>query len=175
MPLAALPAEASDEPFDIDLWHENHPVQQPARAGDNRLQLGIYPRLGVMSGLPNGVAASAQLSLSLRKPGRFSLYLGGGYEIGPDLEGGNITIGWGGLRPAPATVPQRGFSGAFLRYRRWTSENHGRHRGLSVGVESGLGSLGLSFEAGFARSRRNHWIPVARIGFSLGLSRLWKL
>jgi len=140
---------------------------------DRQLRLGLYPRLGAIVGVPNVLAATFQVSLSIRSPERYSLYLGAGYEYGPAVEGSNLTIGWGGVREAPATVPQNGFSGAFLRYRNWDSDDHGRHHGLSVGVESGLGALGLVMEVGLARSDRNHWIPVARLSFSVGKAWLW--
>jgi hypothetical protein len=173
--LAGTQAPANDQPFDIDLWHEGHPVTRQEAPGEPGFNLGLYPRGSAVMGIPNGVAASVQLSVSMRKPGSYSLYLGGGYEVGPAVEGGNLTVGWGGVREAPATVPQLGFSGAFLRYRHWHSDDHGRHRGLSFGLESGLGSFGLALEAGLARSDRNHWIPVARLSISVGRAWMWKL
>jgi len=175
--LAFLPAFAAvvcgQERIDITRWHEEHPVGLADENPDRRLRLGLYPRLGAVIGVPNGLAGTFQISLSLRRPERYSLYVGAGYEYGPAVEGGNLTLGWGGVREAPATVLQRGFSGAFLRYRNWDSDDHGRHHGLSVGVESGLGAFGLVMEAGLARSDRNHWMPVARLSFSVGHAWLW--
>jgi len=161
------------ERIDISQWHEEHPVAVAEENQDQQLRLGLYPRFGAVVGVPNVLAATFQVSLSIRSPERYSLYLGAGYEYGPAVEGSNLTIGWGGVREAPATVRQSGFSGAFLRYRNWDSDDHGRHHGLSVGVESGLGALGLVMEVGLARSDRNHWIPVARLSFSVGHAWLW--
>ena len=161
------------ESIDITRWHEEHPVGLADETPDRGLQIGLYPRFGAVVGVPNVVAGTFQISLSIRRPDRYSLYLGAGYEYGPAVEGGNLTLGWGGVREAPAAVSQRGFSGAFLRYRNWDSDDHGRHHGLSVGVESGLGAIGLVMEVGLARSDRNHWIPVARLSFSLGKAWLW--
>lgn len=163
----------SQEPLDITVWHEGHPVAQLEESADHRFRLGLYPRIGAVVGVPNGLAGTFQLSLSFRRPERYSFYVGAGYEYGPAVEGGNVTLGWGGVREAPATVRQNGFSGAFLRYRNWLSDDHGRHYGLSVGVESGLGAFGLVMEAGLARSDQNHWIPVARLSFSVGHAWLW--
>ncbi len=161
------------ERIDITRWHEEHPVALVEEHPDKRLRLGLYPRLGAVVGIPNGIAGTFQISLSLQRPERYSLYVGAGYEYGPAVEGTNLTLGWGGVREAPAAVPQNGFSGAFLRYRNWDSDDHGRHHGLSVGVESGLGALGLMMEVGLARSDRNHWIPVARLSISVGHAWLW--
>jgi len=161
------------ERIDIKEWHAGHPVAVTEKNPDRRLRLGLYPRLGAVVGVPNGVAGTFQISFSLLRPTGYSLYLGAGYEYGPAVEGSNLTLGWGGVREAPAAVRQVGFSGAFLRYRNWDSDNHGRHHGLSVGVESGLGALGLAMEVGLARSDRNHWIPVARLSFSVGKAWLW--
>lgn len=168
----AAPIRAQ-EAFDIAEWHEDHPVSRADATADSPLVLGLYPRLGAVAGVPNGIAGTAQISLSLRRPGRYGLYVGAGVEFGAAVDGGNLTIGWGGVREAPAAVRQYGFSGSFLRYRDWTSDDHGRHRGLSVGVESGLGSFGLTLEAGVTRSRDNHWIPVARLGISFGKMWTW--
>ena len=161
------------ERIDITRWHEEHPVALVEEHPDKRLRLGLYPRLGAVVGIPNGIAGTFQISLSLQRPERYSLYVGAGYEYGPAVEGTKLTLGWGGVREAPAAVPQNGFSGAFLRYRNWDSDDHGRHHGLSVGVESGLGALGLMMELGVARSDRNHWIPVARLSISVGHAWLW--
>ncbi len=161
------------ERIDITRWHEEHPVALVEEHPDKRLRLGLYPRLGAVVGIPNGIAGTFQISLSLQRPERYSFYVGAGYEYGPAVEGSNLTLGWGGVREAPAAVRQSGFSGAFLRYRNWDSDDHGRHHGLSVGVESGLGALGLMMEVGLARSDRNHWIPVARLSISVGHAWLW--
>ncbi len=161
------------DPFDIKEWHDGHPVSLVEENPDQRLRLGLYPRLGVIVGIPNAVAGTFQISFSMLRPKRYSLYLGAGYEYGPAVEGSNLTIGWGGVREAPAALRQVGFSGAFLRYRNWDSNDHGRHHGVSVGVESGLGAIGLALEVGLARSDRNHWIPVARVSFSIGKAWLW--
>lgn len=163
----------AQELLDITRWHEEHPVSQQDENPDRRFRLGLYPRLGAIVGVPNGLAGTFQLSLSFRRPERYSFYVGAGYEYGPAVEGGNVTLGWGGVREAPASVRQHGFSGAFLRYRNWLSDDHGRHHGLSVGVESGLGAIGMVMEAGLARSDQNHWIPVARLSFSIGHAWLW--
>ncbi len=171
--LACASVVYGQERIDITRWHEEHPVALVEENPDRRLRLGLYPRLGAVVGVPNGLAGTIQISLSLQRPERYSLYVGAGYEYGPAVEGGNLTWGWGGVREAPAAVPQNGFSGAFLRYRNWLSDDHGRHHGLSVGLESGLGALGLVMEIGLARSDRNHWIPVARLSFSVGHAWLW--
>jgi len=171
--LAYTSVVCSQERFDIIGWHDDHPVALADENPDRRIRLGLYPRFGAVLGVPNGLAGTFQISLSLRRPERYSLYVGAGYEYGPAVEGTNLTLGWGGVREAPATVRQNGFSGAFLRYRNWDSDDHGRHHGLSVGVESGLGALGLVMEVGLARSNRNHWIPVARLSFSVGKAWLW--
>jgi hypothetical protein len=172
--LVVAPGAAAQDVFDIFTWHEGHPVARAEEeAPDRRLRLGLYPRAGAAIGTPNGIAGLLQCSLSLHRPDRFSLYVGGGYEVGPAVEGPNITIGWGSVRRAPARAPQRGFSGAFLRYRRIDSDEHGEHDGLSVGVESGIGAFGATLEIGAARSDANHWIPVARLMFTVGHSWLW--
>jgi len=168
-------AAPADELIDLRAWHEGHPVSRVDEDSDHRFRLGLYPRIGAALGVPNGVAGLFQCSLSINRPRRYSLYLGAGYEYGPAVKGPNITIGWGGVRAAPARVPQRGFSGAFLRYRRWDSDSHGEHHGLSVGVESGIGAFGATLEIGAARSSANHWIPVARLMVTIGHSWLWKL
>ncbi len=165
----------AQELFDLHAWHEDHPVAQEDEHADRRLRLGLYPRLGAAVGVPNGIAGLFQCSISLNRPHSYSLYLGGGYEYGPSVKGPNVTIGWGGVREAPARVRQRGFSGAFLRYRQWDSETHGRHDGLSFGIESGIGAIGATFEFGAARSDSNHWIPVVRLMITVGHSWLWKL
>ncbi|MCD4749597.1 MAG: hypothetical protein K8R59_09490 [Thermoanaerobaculales bacterium] len=172
--LTFVSAGFGQERLDITQWHEEHPVAQEDENQDRRLRLGLYPRLGAVVGVPNGLAGAFQVSLSLQRPQSYSLYVGAGYEYGAVIEGGNLTLGWGGVREAPAAVRQHGFSGAFLRYRTWDSDEHGRHHGLSVGVESGLGALGLMMELGVARSDRNHWIPVARLSISVGHAWLWK-
>lgn len=171
--LACASVVYGQERIDITRWHEEHPVALAEENPDRRLRLGLYPRLGAVIGIPNALAGTFQISFSLRRPQRYSLYVGTGYEYGPAVEGGNLTLGWGGVREVPATIRQNGFSGAFLRYRNWLSDDHGRHHGLSVGVESGLGALGLMMEVGLARSDRNHWIPVARLSFSVGKAWLW--
>jgi hypothetical protein len=163
----------AQEHLDIAQWHKDHPVSLKDDQPDRRLRIGLYPRIGAIVGIPNGMAGTAQVSLSFRRPDSFSFYLGAGYEYGPAVEGGNLTLGWGGVRKAPAAVRQHGFSGAFVRYRNWQSDDHGRHNGVSVGVESGLGAFGLSMEAGLTRSDRNHWIPVARLSISVGHAWLW--
>jgi hypothetical protein len=168
-------AAAAQEAFDLHTWHEGHPVAREDAVPEQSFELGLYPRFGSALGVPNGVGGLVQCSISLRRPRHFSLYLGGGYEHGPAVTGTNVTVGWGGVRPAPARVPQRGFSGAFLRYRRWHSDNHGVHDGLSVGVESGIGAFGATLEFGAARSPANHWIPVARLMVTFGHSWLWRL
>lgn len=171
--LTVSAAAWGQEAFDINKWHEGHPVDSSEENPDRRFRLGLYPRLGVVVGIPNAIAGSAQVSLSFQRPERYNFYLGVGYEYGYAVKGSNLTIGWGGVREAPAAVEQHGFSGAFLRYRNWDSRDHGMHHGLSFGFESGLGALGLMMEAGLARSDRNHWIPVARVSFSVGKAWLW--
>ncbi len=174
--LLVIACEApAQELIDLHAWHEDHPVAREDEETDRRFRLGLYPRLGAAIGLPNGIAGLFQCSVSLNRPRSYSLYLGAGYEYGPSVKGPNLTIGWGGVRAAPARVPQRGFSGAFLRYRRWDSDSHGKHDGLSVGIESGIGAIGATFEIGAARSSSNHWIPVARLMLTVGHSWLWKL
>ncbi|MEN8164131.1 MAG: hypothetical protein ABFS37_08375 [Acidobacteriota bacterium] len=171
--LACASVVYGQEHIDITQWHEDHPVALVEENPDRRLRLGLYPRLGAVVGVPNGLAGAFQVSLSFRRPEQFSFYVGAGYEYGPAVEGANLTLGWGGVREAPAAVRQNGFSGAFLRYRNWLSDDHGEHHGLSVGLESGLGAYGLVMEAGLARSPQNHWMPVARMSFSVGKAWLW--
>ena len=74
------------------------------------------------------------------------------------------TVGWGGVRRLTAARPQRGFYGKFLRYRRLNDFDHGVHHGLSVGIEHGVGALGVSVEFGAARSRDNHWAFAVQLG-----------
>lgn len=156
----------AQEAFDLDLWHRQHPLSRETPAAESRFQLGLLPEAGVVVGFPNGMAGRVQLSISLRKPDAFGIFIGGGYEFGASVSGSSFSLGWGGVRRIPATVPQLGFSGAFLRYRSWNSKDHGHHRGLSIGVESSLGALALTAEVGLSRSPRNHWIPAARLGLS---------
>jgi len=160
------------EDFDLDAWHRSHPISREEPVEPAHLELGLLPEAGVVVGFPNGLAGTVQLSVSLRKPGSFGLFAGAGYEFGAAASGSSFTLGWGGVRSVPATVRQLGFSGAFLRYRRWDSEQHGIHRGLSVGVSSSVGAFSLSAEVGLARSRRNHWMPVARMGLSMSFPML---
>lgn len=166
--------QAQDGDFDLDAWHRLHPLSQEEETPKQHLEFGILPQMGVVVGFPNGLAGDVQLSISMRRPGSFGLFVGGGYEFGAAVSGSNVTLGWGGVREIPATVRQLGFSGAFLRYRRWNSEDHGTHRGFSVGVSSSLGALGLTAEVGLSRSHENHWIPVARMGLSLSFPMLFE-
>ncbi len=168
----ALQLPAQEDAFDLDLWHQHHPLSREEKKAPAHLELGLLPEAGVVVGFPNGLAGNLQLSVSLRRPGSFGLFVGGGYEFGAAVSGSNLTIGWGGVRRVPATVRQLGFSGAFLRYRRWNSQDHGTHRGLSVGVSSSLGAFALTAEVGLSRSSRNHWIPAARMGLSLSFPML---
>jgi len=157
---------SGQEGFDIDAWHEHHPLSREDSGddGERPLQFGLFPSAGIVLGLPNGLAGTVELDLSLRRPGKFGFFIGGGYEYGAAVTGTHVTVGWGGLRKIPASQPQLGFSGAFLRYRQWNSERHGRHKGLSVGVKNSMGALTLGLEFGLSRSEQNHWIPAARIG-----------
>lgn len=170
---ASMVCGQEQDRLDITRWHQDHPVALIDENPDRRLRLGLYTRLGAVAGVPNGLAGTAQISLSFHRPDSYSFYLGAGVEYGAAVEGGNLTIGWGSVREAPAAVRQHGFSGAFLRYRNWDSDDHGRHHGLSIGLESGLGALGMVMEAGLARSDRNHWIPVVRLSVSIGHAWLW--
>ena len=54
----------SQERIDIADWHEEHPVALVEERPDQRLRLGLYPRLGAIVGIPNGIAGTFQLSLS---------------------------------------------------------------------------------------------------------------
>jgi hypothetical protein len=140
---------------------------EPEDSSDKRPAFGIYPTLGGALGPPNWLAAQGCLYLSFTDGRSFSLYGGYGVEKGLRADSSIITIGWGGVRPVPVASKQTGFHGKYLRYRRWDDDDHGIHHGLSVGTESGVGFLALSFELGAARSERNHWLITAQIALKL--------
>jgi hypothetical protein len=131
--------------------------------------LGLYPGVSGVLGAPNIAAGQGSAYLSIGDGRSFSLFLGIGRELGSRADADLYTVGWGGVRRLPGAVPQRGFHGKFLRYRRWQDDDHGPHDGLSVGTETGVGPLGLAFEVGAARSDRNHWLLTAQIGIKLAV------
>jgi hypothetical protein len=170
---ATLAAPVSgQEDLDLDAWHESRPSLAADREPSSRprLALGLYPSAGVVLGLPDLAAGAADVAVSVTARDRFSAFAGYGREWGPHTDSESYTLGWGGVRPLRvASGGQRGFHGVFLRYRRWTHDDHGRHHGLSAGLESGAGHLGLALEIGVARSDRDHWLPAARVTVKLCL------
>jgi len=167
--LAVAPASAvaSDQEIDLDRWHAERRLDTDRVTDSPRLTLGLYPGVAGVIGLPNGVAGTGELYVSLTARDRFSIFAGYGHEWGPASESESYTLGWGGVRALPVATSQRGFHGTFLRYRRWTHDRHGVHHGISVGTESGAGFLGLGLELGAARSDRNHWLIVARVSLKV--------
>jgi hypothetical protein len=169
MLLAATTAVGQDAaPFDVDLWHQmlygGHTDPE-----DREVLLGLYPGASVVLGSPNVLSGQGNLLVSLQAGSSFSLYLGYGEEWGGSANSEIYTVGWGGVRDVPAVRPGRGFYGKFLRYRRWDSSEHDRHEGLSVGTESGVGNLSLTFEFGAARSDRDHWLVVAQVSLKVAI------
>lgn len=165
----ALAQGAGDGTLDLDRWHE-------LRGGlgilddvhDRRgFSLGIYPGVSAVLGLPGGYAGAADLFVSIGDGRGLSLFAGYGREWGARADATVWTLGWGGVKQVPAAEPQLGFFGTFVRYREWEHDRHGRHRGLSVGTESGVGLVAVTFEAGLARSERDHWLVVARLALKL--------
>jgi hypothetical protein len=120
-------------------------------------------------GVPNVISGRANAYLSLAVRDRFSVFVGYGRDWGPRADSELYTLGWGGVRPVPAAVRQRGFHGKFVRYRRWYHDEHGLHHGLSLGTESGFGPLGFALEVGAARSARDHWLAVAQLSLKVAL------
>jgi len=171
--MAAVPGVFAQDAGEIDLdaWHEQISTGRAASAEfeESRWLLGLYPGVSGVLGLPDLVSTQAHLMVSLRRRSEFSVYLGYGREWGSPADAEIFTLGWGGLREVPVASRQHGFYGKFLRYRRWDDDNHGRHDGLSVGTESGAGYFSLTFEAGAARSDRNHWLFVAQVAIKVAL------
>ncbi len=170
---AALPLHAqTSDTIDVDLWHADLLEtlgQEPEEHGDRRPAFGIYPSFGASFGLPGWVSAQGHAYLSFTDGKHFSLYGGYGEEWGFGLDSRIVTVGWGGVRPIDVESKQTGFHGKYLRYRRWEDEDHGIHRGLSIGTETGIGLGALAFEIGAARSQRNHWLIVAQVQLKLAL------
>lgn len=134
-----------------------------------RVALGVYPAVEGSVGPPNTVSWRLNGYLSFTVKDRFSVFAGYGEDWGPHVDSEIYTLGWGGVREVPAVVPQRGFHGKFIRYRRWHGDQHGLHYGLSLGTESGFGPFGVVLEVGAARSDRNHWLAVAQFSVKLGI------
>lgn len=165
-------AEQPAPPRDVDAWHRELMEAAGGCLTDERQQgwdLGLYPSLGVVLGPPDWAAIQANAYVSLTAEDRISVFVGYGYERGFNSETHMATFGWGGTRRLTAGRDQRGFYGKFLRYRRIEDFEHGIHRGLSVGIEHGVGAFGLSVEFGAARSHRDHWSPVVQLGIKVAL------
>jgi hypothetical protein len=168
--IASSAAVQAGDVIDLDTWHEELAEtlgEEPEDPSDQRPAFGIYPTLGGAIGPPNWVSGQGGVYLSFTDGRNFSIYGGYGVEIGPRADSSIITVGWGGVRPIPVASKQTGFHGKYLRYRRWEEDDHGIHRGLSVGTESGVSFGSLSFEIGAARSDRNHWLITAQIALKL--------
>lgn len=169
---APVAADEIGPPRDVDAWHAE---LAEAVGGEicvrpeRRWTLGLYPNIGVTLGPPDWIAYQLHGYLSLADHRSFSLFVGYGYERGPESESHMATLGWGGVRHLSAARPARGFYGKFLRYRRMRDFTHGIHHGLSVGGETGAGLLALAFELGAARSAQNHWAITAQIGAKIAL------
>ena len=164
------PASAEEEqPFDVDRWHETLYGSGADPQNGREVLIGLYPGVSGVLGAPEIVSWQANLFLSVSVGSSFSLYLGYGQEWGNPADSQIFTVGWGGVRDLPVVSRQRGFYGKFLRYRRWESDDHGIHHGLSVGTESGVGHLSLAFEFGAARSERDHWMVVAQVSLKVAL------
>lgn len=175
--LAATPrVAAEDPPLDVDRWHRMRPFLRPSEVGDPgwRWAFGVFPHASFAIGLPDGLAAAPAVNLSLARSGRWSVFAGYGLEVAPQADGELWTVGWGGVHGMEGSLPQQGFHGTYLRYRRWDTRDHGVHRGLSAGAASSVGPIGIGLEVGAARSERNHWLPVAQIQIILGLPHAWR-
>jgi hypothetical protein len=161
--------EEEPPPLDVETWHRMRDYYGRSESEESPAawSIGIYPGLGLNLGLPDGGALSAELFVSLTDGKSFSAFLGYGESRGPWSESHMVTAGWGGVRPLPVAGRQMGFHGSFVRYHRIDNDDHGRHDGLSIGTEFGAGHLALAFEAGAARSSRNHWALIAHIGVKL--------
>ncbi len=168
LPLTVPAAAEEGQPFDIDRWHETLYGDQAATQAGGSL-IGIYPGVSGVLGLPDLVSYQANLFVSVQAGSSFSLYLGYGQEWGASADSRIYTFGWGGVRDLQMVSRQRGFYGKFLRYRRWESDDHGLHHGLSVGIESGVGYLSLAFEFGAAKSDKDHWMVVAQVSLKVAL------
>jgi hypothetical protein len=168
------PAAASDpepSPLDVESWHRMRGYYSRSESEGNApaWAIGLYPGLSLDLGLPDGAALAGELYLSLTDARTFSAFIGYGRTHGPSSESHTVTVGWGGVRPLPVAGRQLGFYGTFLRYHRLDHDRHGRHQGLSVGTEFGAGHLALAFEGGAARSSRNHYAVIARVGLKVAL------
>jgi hypothetical protein len=169
---AAAGAVADDgAEIDVDAWHRQlaEAIGPEAEEPSGAPAFGIFPSAGVVLGPPNWASLQAHAYVSYTDGARFSLYGGLGIERGATADAIIVTFGWGGVRRLPAAVKQLGFHGKYLRYREWDHDEHGRHRGLSVGTESALGNFALAFELGAARSQRNHWIVTAQVCVKIGV------
>jgi len=166
--IASSATAAAESPLDVDSWHAELGAGE-SEYSERRFQLGLYPGISGVLGLPNLVAYQAGAYVSFSDGRSFSLFVGYGEEHGPWAKSKMYTLGWGGVRRLQSGAPQRGFYGKFLRYRRWDQKDHGLHDGLSVGTETGIGYLSLTFEVGAARSDRNHWLFVVQAAVKIAL------
>ena len=165
---AGVGAVAGEPPLGLDQWHEGLDLGADDTE-HRRLGLGFYPAVAGVLGAPNAVSWEASVYLSFMDSRSFSLYVGYGEERGSGSDAEIYTLGLGGVRPLQAAAPQRGFHGKFVRYRRWSHDEHGLHHGLSVGTENGVGHLGIVLEVGAARSDRNHWLVTAQVAIKIAL------
>jgi hypothetical protein len=154
-------AAGAGEPEDLSAAHDPEP---PHRFG-----LGLYPGVSAVIGLPNPAAYQGSVAVSFMDRDRFSFFVAYGVERGPNTDSKLYTLGWGGVRPLQSGAPQRGFHGKFLRYRRWDDEQHGVHHGLSLGTETGVGCLSVTWELGASRSDRNHWMATGQVAVKIAL------
>jgi len=171
--LTSSAVRADDEPSlpDVETWHKMRDYFGRTETLDVPAvwALGLYPGFSLDLGLPDGGALAADIYLSLTDGNRFSAFLGYGETRGLSSDSRTITAGWGGVRPLRVAGRQLGFHGSFVRYHRLDDDDHGEHHGLSIGTEFGAGHLALAFEGGAARSSRNHWVVIARVGLKIAL------
>jgi hypothetical protein len=164
-------AGAAQGEVDLDAWHAERSWTDDLQDAVPRplVALGLYPSIGIAVGLPDLVAGTADAHVSVTWRDHLSVFAGYGREWGPSTDSESFTLGWGGVRRLPVASSQLGFHGAFVRYRSWHHDDHGTHHGLSAGVESSAGQLGLAVELGAARSDRDHWLVTARVAVKVPL------
>jgi hypothetical protein len=166
---------AADDPEllrDVDAWHAMLADAVGGELTDEvepEWSLGLYPSAGIALGPPDWIAYQVHGALSLSDGSSFSLFAGYGYERGAHWRSHMATLGWGGVRRLTAGRSQRGFYGKFLRYRQLDHETDGRHHGLSVGTENGVGPFAIVVEIGAARSSEDHWAVTAQIAVKLAV------
>lgn len=168
IPLVSVWCHSADLPLDVDLWHAK--VPEDSSVDDrSRFSLGLYPGVAGVLGAPNIVSYQPSAYLSISNGRSFSVFFGYGEERGSSADAQIYTLGFGGVRSLPAAASQRGFHGKFLRYRRWDHRDHGLHHGLSAGTETGVGFLSFTWEAGVARSERNHWMATVQVALKIAI------